>query len=289
METKHKGVISVIIAAFIFGCMPLMANLVYMQGSNALSLVFYRFFFALPFLYILVRKSENETLRLTKEEFKKIIIVGIFGYTGTGLTLFMSYSYIPSGMATAIHFIYPMFVVLACLIFFKEKTSWLKLVSLILSILGIMTFYEKGGGSNFIGILLAFISGITYAFYTVYVDKSGLKEMNTFKLSFYLCLIASIVMFIFSISTNSFTMDIKPFGWFMAVVLSLSVGLGGVNLYQFGIKTIGPQSTAILSTFEPITSLILGIVILNEDFGFKTILGILFIVLAVILVSIDEK
>ncbi len=113
--------------------------------------------------------------------------------------------------------------------------------------------------------------------------------MNTFKLTFYLCLISSIMVFIFGIITKSLIINIKPIGWIISLLLALLAGLGGVTLYQIGIKTIGPQNTSILSTFEPITSIVLSVLILNEPFTIKTAIGIVLILAAVILVSIFEK
>lgn len=288
MNTKSKGILAVILSGTIFGSMPLMAKIVYEAGGNAVSLTFYRFLLILPFLYLLIKQNKNETLMITKEEFKKIALVGTLGYGATALLLYLSYNYIPSGMATTIHFIYPVFVILGCILFLKEKTTLVKVVAVIFCIIGVFMFYDGDGNINFTGIILSFASSITFAFYTVYIDKSGLKKMNTMKLTFYLCIIASIMMFFFSIITKTFTIDIKPIGWLITLLLSLSVGLG-VNLFQIGIKTVGPQSTSILSTFEPITSVVIGVLILNESFGIKTILGSGLILIAVILISIFDK
>lgn len=288
MNTKSKGILAVILSGTIFGSMPLMAKIVYEAGGNAISLTFYRFLLILPFLYLLIKQNKNENLKITKEELKKIALVGTLGYGATALLLYLSYNYIPSGMATTIHFIYPVFVILGCILFFKEKTNMIKIIAVILCIFGVFMFYDGDGSVNFTGIILSFASSITFAFYTVYIDKSGLKKMNTIKLTFYLCIIASIMMFFFSIATNTFTIDIKPIGWLITLILSLSVGLG-VNLFQIGIKTVGPQSTSILSTFEPITSVIIGVLILNESFGIKTIIGSGLILIAVILISIFDK
>lgn len=288
MSTKSKGILAVILSGAIFGSMPLMAKFVYEAGGNAVSLTFYRFLLILPFLYILFKQNKNETLKITKEEFKNILLVSILGYGATPLLLYSSYNYIPSGMATTIHFVYPAFVILGCILFFKEKTNMIKIIAVTLCILGVFMFYDNDGSVNLIGILLSFASSITFAFYTVYLDKSGLKEMNTIKLIFYLCMIASTMIFVFGIATNTLVFNIKPIGWLFTVALSLSVGLG-VVLFQIGIKTVGPQSTSILSTFEPITSVIIGVLILNEGFGIKTIIGSGLILIAVILISIFDK
>lgn len=289
MSTKLKGIISVIISAIVFGTMPLMAKIFYREGGNAISLTFYRFLLILPFLYALIKKEKDLSLEITKEEFRKILLMGAFGFAPTALLLYLSYNYIPSGMATTIHFMYPVFVILGCIFFYKEKTSLIKIISVILCALGVIMFYDGNGEINLIGIGLSFASAITYAFYTVYLDKSGLKQMNIFKLSFYLYIISSIILFVFGIATKSLTININPLGWIIALVLSLIVGLGGACLFQVGVRIIGSQNTAILSTFEPITSVIIGFLVLGESFGIKTIFGIILIFIAVVLISIFEK
>ena len=230
LVTKQRGALAVIISAIVFGSMPLMAKIVYQYGSNPISLVFYRFSLVLPFLFFWVRKNRKDSLKVNSGELKKIIIVSVFGYATTALSLFISYIYIPSGMATTIHFTYPIFVILGCIAFFKEKTNIIEMVSVILCFLGIIAFYDGSSEINLMGIGLAFISGITYAFYTIYIDKSGLKEMGTIKLTFYLCLISSIIILIFGIITQSLIIDMKPMGWIISISLSILAGIGGVNL-----------------------------------------------------------
>lgn len=289
MTTRLKGTISVIISAIVFGGMPLMAKVYYREGGNAVNLSLYRFLLILPFLYILIKKEKDLSLKITKEEFKKILLMSGIGFSPTALLLYMSYNYIPSGMATTIHFMYPVFVILGCVLFYKEKISPIKIMAVILCTLGILMFYDGEGQINILGIALAFASAVVYSFYTVYLDKSGMKEMNVFKLTFYIYLISAAILFIFSIITKSLTLNITPLGWIMALILSVLVGIGGACLFQLGVRIIGAQNTAILSTFEPITSIIIGVLFLDESFGIKTLFGIIFILVAVILISVFEK
>ena len=65
------------------------------------------------------------------------------------------------------------------------------MISLILAIVGMLTFIDRTGQISFTGIFLAILSGVTYAFYILYIDKSGLKKMDAFKLTFYLSLVVT--------------------------------------------------------------------------------------------------
>ena len=63
------------------------------------------------------------------------------------------------------------------------------------------------------------------------------------------------------------------------------VSLVGVFGFQLGVKYVGPESAAILSTFEPITSVIIGVMLYDEVFSAKAILGCACILSSVVIVA----
>ena len=83
-----------------------------------------------------------------------------------------------------------------------------KVLCTALSLIAIFLFYEGEGESNVIGMLLAVISGVTYAFYTIYVGNSDLKKMESLKLIFYMNIISCIVYLIMSLSFGSLTLNV---------------------------------------------------------------------------------
>ncbi|MGD9567676.1 MAG: DMT family transporter [Sedimentibacter sp.] len=288
ISNKQKGVIYVLISAIVFGSMPLMANIVYEGNGNPISLTLYRFLLSTPILYYLIKK-DKEDIQITKIEFYKICLVGIFGYCATALLLYTSYNYISTGTATTLHFVYPVLVIIGGVLFFKEKPNLIKLISVLFCVLGILMFYNGEKQVNILGMAIAFTSGITYTFYILFLEKSQLKNISTYKLTFYLCIVSSVILLIVCIATGKLALNMTMKAWIMSLILSVSVTLGGVCLFQRGIKLIGSQSTSILSTFEPITSIIIGILIFNEAFDIKTILGFIFILIAALLIAIFEK
>ncbi len=289
MQTRYKGIIAVLISGFIFGCMPLLAKIAFENGSNAINLVFWRFFITIPAFYLIIRIKGNIPLKIDKETFIKLLTISILGYAGTSITLFLSYNYISTGIATTIHFMYPVFVVLGSVLIFKERMNLTRFISVALCTAGIFMLYSGDSILNVKGLLLAFISSLTFSFYMLYLDKSGLKSMNTFKLTFYLCLLASIALFIFSIFTKTFTININLKGWLFTISLSLIISLGAVTLLATGVKTIGPQNSSILSTLEPITSIIIGFLVFNEKLSFKIIFGCLLVLISVIIITVFDK
>ena len=284
MNTRTKGLLATMISAVFFGFIPLFVKTICAGGGNSVSAAFYRFFLSVPILYIYL-KAQGISMRVTRTEFAKIALITIFGYGGTAVLLFSSYNFIPSGMSTTIHFMYPVFTILGCMIFFKEKVSPLKLLCVALCFGGILLFYNGESGGSVLGMALSFLSGVTYAFYTIYLEKSGLQKMENLKLIFYMNTVAAAMILVMALLTAQFTLRLTPLAWGTAVFFASATSLIGVLGYQIGVKCIGPQNAAILSTFEPITSVIVGVLVYREAFSARTLLGCLCVLSAVVIVA----
>lgn len=284
MDTRTKGFLATVVSATFFGFIPLMVKVVCSGGGNTLAAAFYRFALSLPVLYMYLR-CKKVPMGITKKQLLDIIFITLLGYGGTTVFLFTSYNYIPLGMATTIHFTYPVFTILGCVIFLREKIRKMKVLAVVLSFGGILFFYNGDGSVSLLGMALAFVSGMTYAFYTIYLRESSLKDMDSVKLIFYLNSVGTVMMLVMSLVTGDFTVDLTPVAWAVAAFLAVSASFIGVLGYQVGVKCIGPQNTSILSTFEPITSVIIGVLVYQEGFTVRTLLGCLCILSSVIIVA----
>lgn len=290
MNRYFKGCILIIISAVLFGCMPLMAKNIYAGGCNAISLVFYRSFMAIPVLYLMV-KAKNPKSRIlpTKTEFIKVLPLAIFGLVLTPLALYSSYHYISSGAATTIHFIYPAFVLLGCAVFFREKIGLVKGICVLMCTAGVFLFYTPGNDGNLRGVLYALLSGVTYAFYIIYLSKSGMTKLNPFKLSLYNSTIAATLLFLYASCTGSFTYHLTPTAWLLALLFSFGLAVIAVVCFQVGTGIIGPQRASILSTFEPITSIIIGFLVFHEALTLKILVGCILVILSVLFLTIFDR
>jgi len=285
---KTKGITCAVLAAFIYGFTPILGKFSYLEGSNSLSLTFYRSFLTLPVLYAILRANKVSML-LTKAELKKLTVLGILGPSLTALTLYGAYNYISVGMSTTIHYIYPVLVAGVCIIIFKEKLSKEKLISLILSVIGILLFFEGDFSGSLIGIFLALFSGISYGSFLVFMDKSGIKSMYPFKISFYTCIVSSIFIFIYGIASKELVFNMSFLGWFYTFLIAIFISVIANTLMAIAVKNTGSTVTAIVGMFEPITSVILGILFLNELFTVKNLVGCAFILVAVLILTVTKN
>lgn len=285
---KIKGIILTILSAVLFGFNPLLSKQIYALGGNSVTLSFFRMLItALAFWVVNVIWTHSD-FRVSRTEFRKLFFCAQ-GYCLTPFLLWSSYNYLPSGLATTIHFVYPVLVLIGSIVFYHEGLTRKKTISCFFCVAGIFLLCHTDGSISLTGFLIAFASGVTYTSYILLLDHCGLVEMHPYKLSFWLASIGAVELFLISVITRNFTLDITPFGWFLTVIFALSAGAIASTAFQLGTKYIGAQNASMLSTFEPLTSVAIGILIYHELMTGRTALGIIAILLSVIIVSCPDR
>ncbi|WP_195986900.1 DMT family transporter [Clostridium sp. D53t1_180928_C8] len=295
---KLKGIVLTMLSSITFGFAFTLGPMTYgAGGSNPVTLTFLRNFLSLPFLLLIVLFLKID-LRITKKQLKNLVILGFIGNAITTLMLNIAFAHIDVGIVTPIHFTYPIFVTLGCVLFFHEKLSKQKIIALIIAMCGIGCFFIESlnsasfSSSTLLGLILAVASGAFYAFYIIFMDKSGLKSESPFKITFYVAIASSIGMFLYGISTKQLVLySLTTKSWIISAIFAFLCTVVALSLLQVGIKYIGASEAAVISTFEPITSVIFGILLLNESITPLKIVACILIFAGVLILSFakDKK
>jgi Predicted permease, DMT superfamily len=286
--SRGKGIILTMLSAFFFGASPLLVPFTYELGGNPETVNFFRSFFAaLILLVILVVRKVPLSLGL--RTIKDIALVGVFGGGLTTLLLYNSYSYIGIGTATTLHFVYPVFVCLICRIFFKEQLGIRRIVVLLIASIGIVCFFEPEQVQGGTGLVLAVVSGITYALYMVGMEKRGLDQLNSYLVTFYIGIFVALFLLLYSLPSGAIRVDLPMQAYVYMFVLAVATSFLGVMLLQMGIKYLGATTASIFCLFEPITSIISGGIFLDETLTWLKALGCGLIFLSVILLAMEKE
>lgn len=276
-----KGYIYTALSAIIFGLMPLLTKIIIARGTTSLTIPFFRVFYVTIVLF-LVLKIKKIDFHLEKRDLLSVMLTSIFGSGLTIIILNESYNYVDTGIATSLHFLYPLFVAILCCFFYGEKIKKKQIISLSFALVGIICFMSKGNGSLF-GYFLAIASGLTYAFYLVKMDKTGLVKMNALKLSFYLALFTTIEIFTMNLFMQDVVFKMDAIAYGLLLVLALSSSFLATVLLQKGVLLLGSTRASFICLLEPVTSMIMGILWLNEALTFNKGLGGLAIIISLII------
>lgn len=267
-----RGKLYLLISAVLYGISPVLATIAYRGGVNGITLTFLRSALSVPVLYIIIRATRR-SMHLDRAHIRSIVILGIFGGALPILLLYMSYNYIPTGLATTLHFVYPIIIVLVSAVLYHEKISRITLSAVMFVTVGIFMFNDISTSASRLGIILAILSGILYSFYVIYIDHSGLDRMDYIVLTFYVMIIMSLSTLIFGLIAGTISFNIAPLSWSLGAVISLIVTLGAMPLFQLGVRYEGASTAGIMSTLEPITSIIMGSLFLGEFIGTGQLMG----------------
>ena len=279
-----KGRLYLLLSAVLYGIVPTLSAMAYRGGINGITLTFLRGFLSLPVLLAMII-ADKRRLRQSSRKMKQIVILALVGQALPILLLFISYYYIATGIATTLHFIYPLVIVISSALIYRQRLPRVTLSAVMLVTVGIFMFSDIGAASNRLGVLLALLSGIFYSFYVIYLKHSGLESMDYVVLTFYVMLIMSAAVLIFGLLSGNFRISATPLSWSLCVMIALMVSLGAMPLFQTGLRREGEAEAGIFSTMEPVTSMILGSMILGEEIGASRLMGVAVILFGIILMQ----
>lgn len=278
-----KGLIFGCIAAFFYGLNPLFTLPLYQIGLTPDAVLFYRFFVA-SLILAAIMYQQKISFALTKKELLTLLLVGVT-FAVSSLTLFVSYQLIEAGIASTILFIYPLLVAIIMVLFFHERLNLITMLAITLVIFGVSLLYQNDNGTSLdpFGVFLVFISALTYAIYIIAVERSPLHNIPVIKLTFYGLLFGSLVFFIRLDFGAALPMDFTPTLIFNVLGLAVFTTIVSLILMNHSIQMIGPTTASIIGALEPITALLVGVLIFNEQMTARIFLGIVLILSAIIL------
>lgn len=288
---KIRGILWGILSGASFGLIPLFTLPLFASGITSASVLFYRFSVAAVLIgLILLIRGEN--LRVSWKQAGQLTLLGVL-YMASALLLIWGYEYMAAGVATTIHFLYPVCVVLIMTIFFREKASLIKITAVLLAIVGVGLLSSGDGASgstNAKGVIIVVLSSVAYALYIIGVKRMDVGEFSGFKLTFFVMSVAALIFLFRAVVFDGGIVALT--GWsdiynvlLLAVIPTIVSNFALVN----AIKRIGSTTTSILGAFEPMTAITIGVTVFNEPLTLASIMGMLLIIASVTTIVLQKQ
>lgn len=229
--------------------------------------------------------------RVSDKQLWQLCLMGGGAFAVTCMLISFAYNFIPAGMAIVLHFTYPVSVLLISMLLFKEKVTPLKLISLAAAIIGIVLMSSGGfsGEVRPIGIVLALISGLTYALYFLAGRNAEYSKLDTGVSNIYIT--GSACLICLSMGLYGGRLEL-PADWFMWLILFFEALLGytvGLQLLLQGVRLIGSTTASALNTLEPAFASITSMIVFGETMGLLKGFGVVLVLLAAMISIIAIK
>lgn len=298
-DKSSVGLFFGLMAAVCYGFIPLFtkelqAPAVGLPLSSS-TILFYRFGIA-SLILAAIMFVRRESFRITYAEFVRLVQLAFLS-NGAALFLISGYRYCSSsGVATTLHFTYPILTALIMMIFFRERSRLSTWIAIGLSIAGVALLSGVGGGAQWLGIVLEIISALCFALYLIRVNRSRVSQMPVVKLTFYVMAFGALIFAAF-IAYERADFDISAHyalipsasGWLNLVLLSVICTVVTNLALVYATQNVGPTVASILGVLEPLTALVLGILFLGEELTPSMAAGIGLILPAVLIIILRRK
>ena len=287
MSPTLKGTIAGLVAAICYGLIPLftipLKNGEAIHQLNDCSIMFYRFALATVIIAVLMLITRR-SFKITRGELVTLTYLAFLS-DGSALFLIDGYNYLSSGVATTIHFMYPVVTTIMMMVFYNEARKVSTLLAVLLAVVGVgVLSWQSNGETSLHGVIIELISACCYAFYLIRVNRSRVRNMDGMKLTFYVMGIGALIFGAEALRQDEFQMITTSVQASHLLLLGIVCTVVTNLCLVMAVQRIGSTMTAVLGALEPLTAVALGCLLMGEDITLNVVLGICLIIPSVIII-----
>lgn len=285
---KITGVAYAVVSSTTFGLIPLFTISLMAVGVSSPTILCYRFLLAAVAMAVIMFFTRR-SFRLASDQMAVVALLAVL-YASTAILLLESYKCIPSGIATTIHFLYPLAVTLTMSWVFKERISSTIYIAVALSLVGValLAWGNHTEGDFRRGVSFALLTVVTYAAYIVGVMRSRASKVDSIVLTFYVLAFGALLFFVYAMATSGIEAVHSAASWRDLIILALLCTVLSDYTLILAIKRIGSTRTSILGSMEPLTAVVVGVLYFGERIDTTSVVGLLLVICAVVVVIVQS-
>ena len=282
MSARAVGALLVALSAVAFGTMPILGVWAYRDGTSTWALLLVRFGIAAVLLALVARRRRIRMPPLRRT--LALSAMGGLGYVGQAYCYFSALQYAQASLVALLLYLYPAFVAVLAAVFLRERLSAAVLVALGLALSG--TALVVGGGSGRpLGIALAVAAAVIYSVY-ITVGSAVTAGLDPIAVALVICtsatVTAGLVVVLRTVQGQAPSFPGSLVGWAAVSAIAVFASVVAILAFFAGLQRLGPTRTAVLSTLEPVVTVVLAGWLLAESMSPVQLLGGAVVVAAVI-------
>ena len=281
---QATGIFLVLLSAAAFGTLAVLGRYAYAAGLDALSILFLRFTLAALVMGAWVCLKQRVALP-RGGALARLVGMGALGYVGQAFSYLTALNYASAGLVALLLYLYPAFVALLSALVLKERLGRAKLAALGLAMVGTALTVGPAGG-QWPGVLLAIAAAAIYSIY-ILVGEQALKQVSVGQSSTVIFASAGAMSGLLML-LNGPHLPTPPAGWAVIAAIVLVATVLPVATFLAGLERIGPTNAAMLSTLEPVVTVLLAAWLFGEAPAPIALAGGGLILAAVILLTNSE-
>ena len=289
------GVVFALIAAVGFSGKAILVKLAYLDHVDAITLLALRMTFAVPFFIgVAVWSKMHHATPLTRHEWLLVLGLGLIGYYLSSLFDFLGLQYISAGLERLILFLYPTMTVILTAVLYKRPISGKVRAAMALSYAGIALVFLhdvgiKQDGNIVLGSALVFLCTLSYSSYLVGAGHV-IRRIGATRFTAYAMIVASVACLLqfFALRPVS-ALELPLRVYELSIAMAILSTVLPAFLIAYAIRRIGPDTTSLIGSVGPVSTLAMAYVFLHEHLSALQIFGASLVLVGVLMVSLNSK
>lgn len=279
-----QGALLAAASATAFGSLGVFAKLAYDEGWNVPSLLAARFAIAALCLLPFALRAPGSW-----RTFPASLALGVFGYAVVTAFYFPSLRRLPVALAAFLLYLAPPIVAGLSYVMLRERLGWRGLAAILLALAGLalLTLGAFTGELSALGIALAVGAAVTYAG-SIVAGRRVAQTAHWSRVTLGVCLGACATYLAFALATRQ--LAVPPGGRALLWVAGIGVVATGIAmpLFYAALARASASQVAVISTLEPVSTLVLAAIFLGQVPAWTGVLGGLLIAGAAALLAVAK-
>ena len=280
-----------------FSGKAIIVKLAYRYGVDAVTLIMLRMLFALPFFAIMAWWASRGKPPLTRKDWLGVLGLGFTGYYLASFLDFAGLAYISASLERLILYLNPTLVMLLGLVIYKRRISGQQLLGMGISYCGVVLVFGheiavQGVGERSAsawGALLVFLSAISYAIYLVYSGElvKRLGALRLVGLATTVACLLCIAQFVLLRPLSAAL--VAPEVVWLSLLNATACTAAPVLMVMMAIERIGSGATAQTGMIGPMSTILMGVLILGEPFTAWVAAGTVLVIAGIFVFTYRQK
>jgi drug/metabolite transporter (DMT)-like permease len=283
------GLLLALLGAIGFSGKAIIVKLAYRHGVDAVTLLMWRMLLALPFFLAMAWWAGRSKPALTRQDWRDIAVLGFSGYYLASYLDFAGLAYISASLERLILYLNPTLVLLISVLFFQHRLRARQVVALAVSYAGVVAVFAHElsfqGANTALGAALVFGSAVSYAIYLALSGKV-VQRLGSLRLAGLASTVACglcIAQFVLLRPLADVAVP-APVLW-LSLLNATACTVAPVLMVMLAIARIGAPLASQVGMVGPMSTLLMGVLILAEPMNLWIAAGTVLVLGGVFLVS----
>ncbi len=287
------GLLLATLGAIAFSGKAIIVKLAYRYGVDAVTLIMLRMLFALPIFALMAWWASRGRAALTRKDGLGVLGLGFTGYYLASFLDFAGLAYITASLERLILYLNPTLVLLLGLVLYRRRITAPQIIGMAISYSGVVLVFGHEitlmGPDAAWGALLVFLSAVSYAIYLVYSGEM-VKRLGALRLVGLATTVACLCCIVqFLVLRPLSAAQVAPEVIWLSLLNATVCTAAPVLMVMMAIERIGASMAAQAGMIGPMSTILMGVLILGEPFTAWVAAGTVLVIAGIFVFSRSGK